>query len=509
LPYQYTFTPTFEEALLAQQTAGASLLKSLRGRRMGMSTLLLGITGFLLSMSAIVFILQVTRNDHRMMLFALVALLAAAIGRLLGIAVFGRRANQALAQRIASTEQTIEFNEHAVQMHNTFGLARIAWSDIKYVQHDRGMLRLSRELSPTLFVPSRCVPADEWALLHEFVRQHQEAAKTATAGSENTGASSYTPYIAFTSRSLLAIISALLLTVCLFSSPLWEPRLSYWLWQQLYGSAKTDTQDEPPPANAAAEDWLYGAHQKKLTTALDAVPFADESTPSLYALSIAGTASQRVFQREVNAVSRLLEQSGARYAGRLINSKTSLDDAPIATVTSITDMITRIGERMNREQDVLLLYLTSHGASASEGHEFQLEHGGAELAQLRPEDLRTVLDAARIKHRVIIISACYAGGWLKALEDDNTVVMAAARSDRTSFGCSDHNDWTWFGEALMKEQWPALKALNWDLKAAFEQTQRTIAKREQAQDYEASEPQASFGAAGLAQFQRVMKVATP
>jgi Peptidase C13 family len=504
-PFQYTFTPSFDEALLAQQTAGISMLKSLRGRRMGMPTLLISITGFLLSMGAIVFALQVTRYDQRMMLYVLLALLVAALGRLYSWAVPGRRSHQALAQRMAAIEHNIEISDEGIAMHNTYGHARAAWSDIRFVQHDKGLLRLSRDLTPVFYLPARCVPADAWPALLQYVQQQHEGAKPSFSSPVNTLSSTYTPHITFTLRSLFALSSGILLTVCLFSSPWWEPRASTWLWHQLYGNSKADAQDDAPQANAAAEEWLYGAHQKTLDAALAAIPLADDNKPSLYALSIAGAAYQRVFEREVKAVSTLIQESGARYSGRLINSKTTLDDAPIATITSIADMITRIGERMNREQDVLLLYLTSHGSPASEGHEFQLEHGGAELAQLRPEDLRTVLDAARIKHRVIIISACYAGGWLKALEDDNTVVMTAARSDRTSFGCSDHNDWTWFGEALMKEQWPVMMREGEDLKAAFEAAKRTIAAREKTEGYEASEPQASFGAAGVAQFQRVMR----
>ncbi len=320
----------------------------------------------------------------------------------------------------------------------------------------------------------------------------------------NTGITADTPLIKTNTRMYIGLFGAILITLSLLSSPWWEPQVSRWMWHKLYNDSEEIVEGELPAANAAAEDWLYGAHQIALEEALAAVPKSEEKTPALYALSVAGVASQRVFEREVKAVTQLMKESGALYAGQLINSKTSLDDAPIATLTSLTEMLTRIGQQMHREQDVLLLYLTSHGSGASEGHEFQLEHGGAELAQLRPEDLRTLLDAANIKHRIIIISACYAGGWANAMKDDNTVVMMAARADRTSFGCSDHNDWTWFGEALMKEQWPALKANAWDLKKAFEAAKATVAAREKTEDYEPSEPQASFGEAGLKQFQRVM-----
>lgn len=350
-----------------------------------------------------------------------------------------------------------------------------------------------------------------WTIAFALARRAtaKRAQEKAFAEPENTPLTADTPKVKLSLRTYIAVFSSLLLTVSLLTSPWWEPLASRWLWHKLYSSHEEIADSEAPAANAAAEEWLYGAHKKTLDDALAAVPKSDANTPALYALSVAGTASQRVFEREVKAVTKMFKDSGVFYTGQLINSKTTLDDAPVATMTSLTDMLTRIGQQMHREQDVLLLYLTSHGSSASEGHEFQLEHGGAELAQLRPEDLRTLLDAANIKHRVIIISACYAGGWANAMKDDNTVVMMAARADRTSFGCSDHNDWTWFGEALMKEQWPALKANGWDLKKAFEAAKATVATREKTEDYEPSEPQASFGEAGLKQFQRVMRGAAP
>lgn len=336
-------------------------------------------------------------------------------------------------------------------------------------------------------------------------RAQNKAHADVEAEAANTPLAAHTPAVTSSLRAYIALFSSLLLTVSLLSSPWWEPYASRWLWQKFYGETQEITEGESPAANAAAEEWLYGQHKKALDDALDAVPKSDEKAPALYALSVAGVASQRVFEREVKAVTQLMKNSGALYAGQLINSKSALDNVPIATLTSLTDMITRIGQQMHREQDVLLLYLTSHGSGASKGHEFQLEHGGAELAQLRPEDLRTLMDAANIKHRVVIISACYAGGWANAMKDDNTVVMMAARADRTSFGCTDHNDWTWFGEALMKEQWPALKANGWDLKKAFEAAKATVAAREKTEGYEPSEPQASFGEKGLTQFQRVMR----
>ena len=63
--------------------------------------------------------------------------------------------------------------------------------------------------------------------------------------------------------------------------------------------------------------------------------------------------------------------------------------------------------------------------------------------------------------------------------------MTAARADRVSFGCSEENDFTYFGRALFAE---ALNETD-DLARAFELAKTRVAEREQADDFEPSEPQ--------------------
>ena len=55
-----------------------------------------------------------------------------------------------------------------------------------------------------------------------------------------------------------------------------------------------------------------------------------------------------------------------------------------------------------------------------------------ELAPLTAPALRSLLDDAGIKWRIIVVSACYSGGFVDALQDDNTlIVTAAARGPRS------------------------------------------------------------------------------
>ena len=56
--------------------------------------------------------------------------------------------------------------------------------------------------------------------------------------------------------------------------------------------------------------------------------------------------------------------------------------------------------------------LTSHG---SEDHEFYINQPPLPLDPLTPQRLRVALDASGIRWRVIVVSACYSGGYIEAL----------------------------------------------------------------------------------------------
>ena len=89
-----------------------------------------------------------------------------------------------------------------------------------------------------------------------------------------------------------------------------------------------------------------------------------------------------------------------------------------------------------------------------------------------------------------MISACYAGGFIDALRDPKTIIITAAAKDRTSFGCSNDSDLTYFGEAFYRDALPGAKSL----REAFEAAKKAIAAREQSEHETASNPQAYFGA---------------
>jgi hypothetical protein len=142
---------------------------------------------------------------------------------------------------------------------------------------------------------------------------------------------------------------------------------------------------------------------------------------------------------------------------------------------------------MNIDQDVLFLSISSHGA---EDPAVIVSNSELPLNDLTDEDLAGALRESGIKWRVIIISACYAGGFIDALRDPQTIVIAAAAADRTSFGCSNDRDLTYFGEAFYRDALPTAHSL----REAFDTAKAAIAVREAQERVTPSKPQAYFGA---------------
>jgi hypothetical protein len=140
---------------------------------------------------------------------------------------------------------------------------------------------------------------------------------------------------------------------------------------------------------------------------------------------------------------------------------------------------------MDRENDVLFLVLSSHG---SEEPSLSVSNGLMPFAQLDGESLASALRESGVRWKVVIVSACHSGAFIAPLSGPDTIVITAAAPERTSFGCSDDRDLTYFGEAFFRDALPAAA----DLEAAFRTAVDQIAARERREGVEPSEPQAVF-----------------
>lgn len=238
------------------------------------------------------------------------------------------------------------------------------------------------------------------------------------------------------------------------------PQAGQWRRGRLVSAGEAGSPEDNSPEQAARnnEQALY-AQNALLAQQMAALQPSDGTAAQMYALFIAGDGTQEVFRREAEYVS---QQFGERYdtQGRsmlLANSRSSVARLPLATTASIERALGALGQKMNKERDLLFVFLTSHG---SREHDLQLGMRGLQIPQLSAKRLGELLKASGIRKQVVVVSACYSGGFVAPLQGPTTWVLTASRADRTSFGCADENDFTYFGRALFKESLPQAASLS-------------------------------------------------
>jgi hypothetical protein len=241
------------------------------------------------------------------------------------------------------------------------------------------------------------------------------------------------------------------------------------------------------PVRQRASDGLVGRQAQLLDLVLQETLPTSADRPNLYFVGFAGFGREAVFKREVLAVRQLFDErfetKGRSIA--LINHPSTSDTIPLATVTNLERVLQQLGSLMDARRDTLFLFLTSHG----EQGKVTVQMPGISTRQLTPTRLKEMLDRAGIARRVIVVSACHAGSFIPALAGPTSLVMAAARADRSSFGCEDRRRWTYFGDAYFNR---ALRNET-SFRKAFDRAKRWIALWEVRDGLGRSLPQVAGG----------------
>jgi hypothetical protein len=179
-----------------------------------------------------------------------------------------------------------------------------------------------------------------------------------------------------------------------------------------------------------------------LFLACASVPAA--ASPKVTVLAFGLFGAQSVFESEAKGAADVVaHQLDANAVVVRANTKKRGD----VTIASIEDALQSAAERMDRENDLLFLILTSHGSRA--GIAVQ---AGRHEETLSPTALAGMLGRTGVRHRIVIVSACYSGVFVGPLADDNTLVITAADFDHSSFGCQDKVKWTYFGDAFFSQE---------------------------------------------------------
>ena len=210
----------------------------------------------------------------------------------------------------------------------------------------------------------------------------------------------------------------------------------------------------------------------------------------LYFVGVAGDGKQDTFYSETVSIKDLLDErfdTAGRSIG-LVNNPATLKEYPVATVSNLRSTLAHLGNTINTEEDIVLLHIATHG---SDDYRLALDLPPLELAQLTPTVLARMFADSGIKWKVIVISACFSGGFIEPLKDDNTLIITAADAFHSSFGCEYDSDYTWFSQAFYDE---ALSE-TFSFVEAFEAAKEAVRDRERAEGYPPSNPQMSVGGA--------------
>ena len=190
----------------------------------------------------------------------------------------------------------------------------------------------------------------------------------------------------------------------------------------------------------------------------------------------------------------------ARHAGRVLSSRFDAEGRTIvlgedegddradaaATLAHLASAIGRAAAVMDKSEDVLVLYTTSHGTPRAGLNYKHPVHGSSVIT---PPQLAAMLSRDGSQNRLIILQACFSGQFVPALASPRTVVATAASSMHSSFGCSADNDWTFFGHALINQ---AMRRAD-TFARQFRRAVVTIIGWEKKLGIEPSNPQISIG----------------
>lgn len=241
----------------------------------------------------------------------------------------------------------------------------------------------------------------------------------------------------------------------------------------------------------------YVRQERLVTEVVDAVLPSLPDTRDTYFVGFAPYSAQNVFENEVKHIEELFSRKlGA--AGRtalLINSRDTVDELPVANAHNLETVLGGIVEKMGPE-DLLFLHLTSHGSS---DHELSVYFDNLGLNDISADELGEIVASADPPWRVVVVSACYSGGFIEALKSPRTLVITAARDDRQSFGCEHGREYTYFGEAFYRDSLSdeslqeASPARLPDFEAAFARAVEIVRDKEASEDLTPSEPQIWVG----------------
>ena len=191
---------------------------------------------------------------------------------------------------------------------------------------------------------------------------------------------------------------------------------------------------------------------------------------------------QSVFRSEATGAAKIVAD---RFGGGPVDVQYNSKKGGKATIETLATSLQTAAKGMDAENDILFLILTTHGSPAG-----LAVKAGPVTQMLTPPNLADMLARTGVRHKAVIISACYSGLFIPPLASPDALIITAADADHPSFGCQDKAKWTYFGEAFFNVALRKAKSV----KDAFAVAREVVLKRELRERFEPSNPQMAGGA---------------
>ena len=211
-------------------------------------------------------------------------------------------------------------------------------------------------------------------------------------------------------------------------------------------------------------------------------PAAPEPALSWKAVLLAGDNQLEVFDNATKTLKSMFLRMGLQAENIRELSASRNEQQRGALPSSAENLESALVGLSVGKGDACLVHLTSHGTRQG----FFLRNAPV----ISPSRLNSALErGCGDQPTVVLISACYSGVFLdNVMLRPNRIILTAAAADRTSFGCSSENQYTYWDGCLIDS---LTQSDNWNM--LYGAVQRCVETKEARQRFVPSLPRAFFG----------------
>lgn len=129
-------------------------------------------------------------------------------------------------------------------------------------------------------------------------------------------------------------------------------------------------------------------------------------------------------------------------------------DWPYATAENVAAVLKKVTE-LARPQDKVVVLFTTHGAPDV----LTINFADTYYQPVKSRWLNEQLAGLGSTPTLLLLSACYSGSFLPTMREPSRIILTAAASNRSSFGCDFHSSNTFFIDALLNQKQNGEKSL--------------------------------------------------